>query len=181
MAISLIVVDFSSHSCLNKFSSLTRSLHPKYAVFFAGKPVVVHEELFQFATEFLPQIIHSFYVRPTAGILLNCHYPVVTLLVFLVALLTLDHADGSAGQHTAGECWLVHQYQHVHEIAIVSFGLGNEPEVVRKSYSGWQDFLQFEDMLLRIERKFVSAPFRSFDHNSEQITLKSKQSLLGHF
>src|SRR5207245_9694610 len=76
---------------------------------------------------------------------------IIALFLVLVALLRLDHANGSARQYATGECWLIHQDQYIDRIAIVSFGRGNESEVIGKRHPGWQYLLEFEDVLVRIK------------------------------
>ena len=53
----------------------------------------------------------------------------------------------------------LHQNQYIDWVTIISFSGRNEPEVVRKSHSGGQYFLEFEDVIIRIKSELVSLPF----------------------
>src|ERR1700730_15873714 len=63
---------------------------------------------------------------------------------------------------------LIHQHQHVHGVAVVSFSARNEPSAIAKSHSAWQNFIQFENVIIAIKSELVSASFRGFDDYSEQ-------------
>lgn len=118
----LTALDPSSHACFNQFSGLLWPFQSQHSVVLAGKLVIIYKELFQFTAELLSQITNSLDVGPTMGVFLNCNDSIIAFLLFLIALLTLNDSDYTADESATGKCRLVHQYQHVHGIAIVGFG-----------------------------------------------------------
>jgi hypothetical protein len=110
----------------NSFSRLSRSAHIDYVVLLAAQFVIIDEELFQFTHKLLAQVVDVLDVSEAVILLLHGYDSIIPFLVFLVALLTLNDSDEAALQETTGECWLVHQHQHIDGITIFAQGTGNE-------------------------------------------------------
>jgi hypothetical protein len=154
---------------LNQFSGLIWSLHRQHPVFLARELVVIHEKFFQLFFELLAHIVDGLHVSEAMGVLFDGNDAIVALLAFFILLFTLNHADRTARQHAPWECGLIHKHEHIDGITVLRQGGRDESKVVRESHSGWQDFLQFEDVLLAVEREFVAAPFRGLDDYSQQL------------
>jgi hypothetical protein len=147
-------------------------------ILLAGMAMVVHEEFFELLRKSFAEIALGFQIRPTVGVPLDGQDAVVAHKIFFrVALFALDHADDAALQDTAGEGRLVHKDENVERVAIGRPGGGDEAEVVRKRHSGGEDLLQFEDMIVGVQGKFVAAAFGSFDDYAQEVFMARDEGI----
>src|SRR5581483_530785 len=102
-------------------------------------------------------------------VLLNRQNAVVALLVFPGALLSLDDTYRATLHYAAWKRGFVHEDEHVYRIAVVREGRRRKSKVVWKLHPGRQDFLQFENALLRIEGELVATALRRLNHDAKQL------------
>jgi hypothetical protein len=78
-------------------------------------------------------------------------------------LLGLDTPDDTAFDHNSGETVEFRDNDDVQRIAVLSFGIGDEPEVVGENHTRRQDLFELEEMGFRVIIIFLGAALRGLD------------------
>ena len=107
--------------CLN--NQLAGLLWPKAALWlkrFALSRVVRHEEVFDLVDQVLIQVVERLHVTLVAGVGGNSEQAIVAIGFTLLVLKSAKAADQPRRDEAADEGRLLHQYQYVDGVAVVS-------------------------------------------------------------
>ena len=81
------------------------------------------------------------YMSPGVIFDLLRNHSIIAFCLFAFSLFAFNNSDQSAPYDAAGECWFIHENQHVHRIAILAYCGRHESKVVGKRHTRGKDFL----------------------------------------
>src|SRR6185437_16132276 len=114
------------------------------------------------------QVLHLLDILEDIRTLRNGQEPVIPdqlVAVLLFRLLGLDAPDDPALHDYPRKTLELRDHDHIQRIAILPFGLGNEPEIIREYHPRWQDLLHLEERRIGHIIIFLRTTLRGLDNN----------------